>query len=149
MPARSECLAGVDHDREQAGRRPLPRRADPEAADLDRPVERAPALLPAVLDVGPLRGTEGVPEALLPARVGVGRELERVVVIDLLEAVREELDHDRPRLLAAAQRYGHRHAAEAGQRKKFRTRSKNPSSSERYVSSVTELSNSSSSSRWR
>ena len=52
MRAGAERTAGVDHDRERLGRRLLPRRPDPERADPDRVVELAPAVLPAVVDLG-------------------------------------------------------------------------------------------------
>ena len=44
----SEREPGVDHDRHETGRGPLPRRPDPERADLDRAVEAHPLALPAV-----------------------------------------------------------------------------------------------------
>ena len=72
----AERAAGVDHDRDRAGVGLLPGRADPERADAHRPVECAPAVLPALLDVGRARAAEGRPEPLLPARVRVGDQLD-------------------------------------------------------------------------
>ena len=91
--AGAERAAGVDHDRERvAGRRP-PTAARPRAADADRPVERAPPVLPARLDVGGARAAEERPDALLAGGVRVGGELDAVRPVDLLEALGEELEH--------------------------------------------------------
>ena len=49
--AGAERLPGIDDERHRVPRRKLPRRADPERADLHGPVELAPALLPAGLDL--------------------------------------------------------------------------------------------------
>ena len=67
--AGAERAARVDDDRERVGGRRLPRRPDPERADPDRPVELAPAVLPARLDVVGARAAEEVPETLLAACV--------------------------------------------------------------------------------
>ena len=49
-----------------------------------------------------LRRAEEVPDLLLAGRVGVGDELDAtIVVLDLLESLREELDHRRAGFLGA------------------------------------------------
>ena len=126
--ARAEGAAGVDDDRERVGRRRLPRRADPERADPDRPVERAPAVLPARLDVVAAGAAEEVPEALLPARVRVGGELDALRAVDLLEALGEELEHRRAGLLEPLEADLDGHSAQAAQRNALFSFSKKPSS---------------------
>ena len=80
---------------------------------------------------------------LLAAGVGVGGELDRAVVVDLLEAGGEELDHQRARLLGPPERHGHGDAPQLCQRNALFSLSKKPSSW-RYVSSPEWPSNSSS-----
>ena len=92
-------------------------------------MEIAPALLPAGVDgVCPDRA-ERSPETLLPTRVGVGHELDAVREVTLLEAFREELEHQRPRALRTLWRDDRRDAAQRGQRNALFSFSKNPSSS--------------------
>ena len=142
MRTGAERATGVDHDRERPGGRLLPGRPDPEAADLDRPVERLPAVLPAILDVGRLGGAEHVPDALLARRVGVGDQLRRAHVLDLFEPVGEECEHRRARLLDARVADLDGDAAEA-QRNALFSFSKKPSSC-LYVCSSLAASNSAS-----
>jgi hypothetical protein len=104
-----------DHDERVRGRL-LPRRADPEAADAHRPVERAPAVLPAVLDVGAATVAEERPQALLARGVRVGGELDALRLLDLLEALGKELEHGRARLLDAVAADFDRDAAQRAQR---------------------------------
>ena len=59
------------------------------------PVEVAPPLLPAVLDLGRAGAPERLPEPFLAAGVGVGDELDAALAVDLLEAEREQLEHHR------------------------------------------------------
>ena len=126
--AGTERATGVDHDGEQVGRCLVPGRPDPEAAHLDRPVEGPPALLPSVLDIGRLRRAEHVPDALLARCVRVGDELGRTVAVDLLEPVREEREHGRPRLLEAGVADLDGDTAERAQRNALFSLSKKPSS---------------------
>src|SRR5437763_1357050 len=144
--SRPASPAGIDNDRDRPGGPLLPRLADPELADADGPVELTPATLPPLRDVAPARVPEHLPEPLLAAGIGVGHELDAVGALDLLEAVREELDHPRPRLLGPRNRDLDRDAARGRQRNALFSLSKNPSSA-RYVSSVDSRSNSSSSRR--
>ena len=123
----AERAAGVDHDRDRAGVGLLPRRADPERADAHRPVECAPAVLPALLDVGRARAAEGRPEPLLAARVGVGDQLDAAGGLPLLEALGEELEHQRAAVLGLRGADGHGDPAQA-QRNALFSLSKNPSS---------------------
>ena len=74
-----------------------------------------------------LRRTEGSPQPLLPRVVGVRDELEPVGVLDLLEALREELEHQRARRLGALDRNGRGDATER-QRNALFSFWKNPSS---------------------
>ena len=128
VPAGAERAPGIDHDRlDPLGRR-LPGRPDPELPDAHRPVEVAPALLPVGGHVvGPHLAERG-PEPLLARVVGVRDQLEPVGVLDLLEALREELEHQRPRRLGALDRDGRGDAAERAQRKALFSFWKNPSS---------------------
>src|SRR5438105_5591478 len=132
----AERAAGIDHDRLRVSRSGLPRRADPELADPNRPVKIAPAILPARGNVSGRDRAEGSPEALLAAGVGVRRELDAVRKVSLLEPLREELEHDGARDLGAAGRDDRGDAPERPQRKALFSLSKNPSSS-RYCSSST------------
>ncbi len=84
MGAGAEGAAGVDHDRERAGRRQLPGRAHPERADRDGAVKLPPALLPAVLDLGAPRIREDGEHAC--GRLSVGGELDRLGALALLES---------------------------------------------------------------
>ena len=99
MAAGPERPARVDHDGERVGVRLLPRRPDPEAPDPHRPVELPPAVLPVVADLRDRGAAEGLPDPLLAGRVRVRGDLDPAVAVDLLEALREELEHDRARLL--------------------------------------------------
>src|SRR6516165_2205331 len=108
MRAGAERPGRVDDDRQQPGCGLLPGRADPQRTDGDRPVEGTPTLLPACLDVRTTHAAEGVPEALLAGCVGVRSELDIVLVLDLLESFREQLDHRRACLLGAAAGNGDR-----------------------------------------
>src|ERR1041385_791449 len=98
MCAGPERATGVDHDDERIGWGCLPRRPDPEPADANRPMEAAPTVLPAGLDVSTFAGAEEVPEALLAGGVRVRGELDPARPLDLLEPLGEELDHRRARL---------------------------------------------------
>ena len=111
-----------------SGGRRLPRRPDPERAHSDRLMERAPPVLPAGLDVVAARTAEEVPEALLAARVGVGGELDPLRAVDLLEALGEELEHGRARLLEPLRADLDGDSAQAAQRNALFSLSKKPSS---------------------
>ena len=82
----------------------LPGRPHPQRPDPDGPVEGAPALLPASLDLVRTCAAERRPQPLLPARVGVGDELDAVGAVLLLEALGEELEHDRAGALGLGRR---------------------------------------------
>src|SRR5262249_55389321 len=102
--AGTEGAAGIDDDHDPARRRLFPRRPEPDPADLHRPVEGAPALLPAGLDVVRTRARESSPDAL-PARAVRGPDqLERAVALHFLEAAGEQLDERRPRFLGPLER---------------------------------------------
>src|SRR5262249_28950532 len=124
---------GIDDDCHCVVRRRLPRRPDPEPSHANRPVELAPSLLPAGLDVGDLRPARRLP-------VGIRRELELAAVLALLEAVRVPLEPLGARPLRARERDADRHAL---QRNALFSLSKKPSCCA-YVSSVESRSNSSS-----
>ena len=112
----AERAPGIDHDDECVVVRRFPRRPDPEAADAHRPVEGAPPVLPAALDVGGSPAAEERPHALLAGGVGVGGELDAALAVDLLEALGEELEHRRARLLGALVADLDRDAAKRAQR---------------------------------
>jgi hypothetical protein len=97
MGAGAERAAGIDDDRELPSRRGLPRRSDPERADLDGVVELAPAVLPALGDLLDERSRElgDDPRGGLTVR----GELDRCAVIPLLEPFRGELDEPGAELL--------------------------------------------------
>ena len=126
--AGAERAAGVDDDREGIVRRRLPRRSDPERADAHRLVERPPPVLPARLHVRGARAAEEVPETLLAARIGVGGELDPLRAVDLLEALGEQLEHDRARLLEPLRPHLDGDSAQAAQRNALFSLSKKPSS---------------------
>ena len=117
----SEGSAGVDHDRDGAGRRLLPGRADPERADLDAVVELAPAVLPALVDCGDERVRVGREDAL--GGWSVGGELDAAGRLGFLEPVGRKLDESGPELLGLV---GGRGDCGADQLKMFRSFSKNP-----------------------
>ena len=99
MCSGSEGAARFDHDHPDAVGRQLPGRADPERADPNAVVKLAPALLPVLgdlthRDIGEVRA-----HAALARCVGVGGQLDRAVELALLDALREQLEHDRPALL--------------------------------------------------
>ena len=56
--------------------------------------------------------SERLPDPLLAGGIGVGGELQPALPFDLLEALREELDHHRTRLLGPSVGDGHRDAAQ-------------------------------------
>ena len=91
-------------------------------------MEVTPALLPVGRHVVAPHLAEGRPEPLLAGVVGVGHQLEAVGVLDLLEALREQLQHQGPRRLGALERNGRGDAAERAQRKALFSFWKNPSS---------------------
>ncbi len=114
--AGAERAAGVDDDGER-----VVRRLSHGGPIQSRPTRTgrwkvAPAVLPAVLDVGGVAHPEDVPEALLARRVGVGHQLDAAPLLDLLEALGEELDHHRAGLLGAVAADLHRDAPEPAQR---------------------------------
>ena len=74
-----------------------------------------------------------MPETFLAARVGVGDELDPVGEIDLLEALREQLEHLGARLLCALDGDGNRDPPDGVQRNALFSLSKNPSPAS-YVS---------------
>ena len=80
------------------------------------------------LDVGALGRAEEMPDLLLACRVGVGDELDTAVALDLLEPLREQLDHGRARLLGAPFENLHGDAAQVAQRNALFSLSKKPSS---------------------
>src|SRR5436190_10483888 len=90
--AGAEGAAGVDHDRREPTRRPLPRRPDPEAVDDDTVVEGAPGVLPAFAHGLGLHDVE--PGGRL---VGV----DGVRAVQLLDALREDVQEERELGLAA------------------------------------------------
>src|SRR5919198_2550439 len=146
MRARPEGASRVDHDDRRVRGRLLPWLSDPYRPDADRPVEVAPAVLPALGDVLRHRSAaEGLPQPLLAVGIGVGDELDAFRLFDLLEAVGEQLDHSRARELGSSGGDGHRDAPRR-QRNALFSFSKKPSST-RYVSSVDIRSNSSRSRR--
>src|SRR5262245_53962043 len=98
MGSGAERAAGIHDDGEPVCRRPLPRRADPEAPDAHRPVEGAPLVLPAAVDVRAARAGEERPQTLLARGVGVRGELDALRAVDLFEALGKELEHGRPGL---------------------------------------------------
>ena len=95
--AGAERAAGIDHDGELARVGLLPRRPDPEPAGAHRMMERAPAVLPALLH----RRHVGAGERLQQTRHGivldVERHRERAGGLALLEAAGRELERDRTR----------------------------------------------------
>ena len=124
----AERATGVDHHRDRVGIGLLPRRADPDRTDPNRPVEGPPAVLPALLDIGRPGAAERRPEPFLPVIVRVRRQLDAVGTVALLEALREELEHDRAGLLGSGRRDRHGDAPQR-QRNALFSLSKNPSSS--------------------
>jgi len=126
--AGAERAARVDHDGNGSRRRSLPGRADPQLPDPHRPVEVAPAVLPARLHILPLGSAEGPTHAHLAVGVGVRRQLDPAPGLALLEALREELEQLRPRLLGALRRDGDADPAQGAQLNALRSRSKKPSS---------------------
>src|SRR5207237_7430546 len=114
-----------------------PRRPDPERTDPDGTVETAPPILPPGFDVRRRHAAERLPQPLLARGVRIGRELEAIRPVDLLEAFREQLDHRCTRLLRPDGRNRHRDAPEA-QRNALFSFSKNPSSA-RWVAAGSEL----------
>jgi hypothetical protein len=86
MRSRPERAAGIDHHGNEARRRLLPRRADPEPSDGDAVVEGAPRALPAVRYLFGLDDVE--PDRLL---VGVDRE----GAVELLDPLREDVQQER------------------------------------------------------
>src|SRR5207244_8017267 len=127
----------------RVARCPLPGRADPERTDAHRPVEVAPAVLPARFDVGRARAAEGVPEAFLAGGVGVRNELGRTASLDLLESAREQLEHHGAGLLQPLVGDLDADSAQGAQRKALFSFSKKPSSG-LYVSASLACSNRSS-----
>jgi hypothetical protein len=125
---RAEGAAGVDRDRVGASGAPLPRWDDPEAARLDGPVEALPALLPVDRNLARGDRTEDRGHPGLPARVGVGGELELLAPLGLLEALGEQRAHVRPRRLGGLAVDGDRDPPEPAQRNALFSFSKNPSS---------------------
>ena len=97
-------------------------------------MELPPAILPVVLDVGGRGAAERLPDPFLAGGIGVGGELQSALAFDLLEALREELDHHGARLLGPSVGDGHRDAAQERhaspdiQRMAFLSFSKKPSS---------------------
>jgi hypothetical protein len=132
VAAGAERAARVDDDRLRVGRRLFPGRPDPQLSDTHRPVEIAPAFLPAARNVLGGDLAERGPEPLLAGVVGVGDQLEAVRVVELLESLREELEHQRAGLLGAFS--GNRRGDPAqAQRNALFSFWKNPSSAS-YVS---------------
>ena len=127
VAAGPERAARIDHDGERVGVRPLPRRADPEAPDPHGPVELPPAILPVVADLRDRCAAEGLPDPLLSGRVRVRGDLDPAVAVDLLEPLREELEHDGARLLGPRGGDADRDALE-DQRSALLSFSKKPSS---------------------
>ena len=112
--------------RRPRSRRPAasPTAGRPRAARSDRPVELAPAILPARLDLVPTRVREA-PRARARRGVAVGGELELAGTLDLLEALRRELEEPRTQLLG---RSSGRADRGADQRNALFSFSKKPSS---------------------
>ena len=101
--AGAERAARVDHDRERGGRRRLPRRPDPERAHAHRPVELAPAVLPAGLDVGDRRAP-GNAARTRSGGVAVRGELDAAGVSASSNPSGSELENRGPRLLGRSRR---------------------------------------------
>jgi hypothetical protein len=101
MGAGAEGLSRVDDDWDQPFIRLLPRRAHPQLANANRPMELPPSLGPSCLHVARGARTENLPEPLLAARLRIGGEFDPPVERDLLESLREQLDQDGPGLLRA------------------------------------------------
>ena len=97
----AERATRVDDDgaRRIGGR--LPRRADPDSGHLDRPVERAPGVLPAVLDRFDGRARQARAHGLERVAVHEDGELDAVLDVPLLEALRRERDERGAGLLGA------------------------------------------------
>jgi hypothetical protein len=88
----SEGTAGIDHDRDSLIRRLLPGWPNPEAADPDTVVERAPAVLPALGDVVDRQDVEADGRLLRVDSVGA---------VELLDTLREDMEQERELRLAA------------------------------------------------
>src|SRR5207248_9978325 len=97
--ARAEGAARIDRDRRDAGRRLLPRRPDPEAADDDAVVEVAPRVLPPLRDGRRGCALEPLAQGALPSLVGV----DGVALVQLLHPVREQVEQQRELALAAGE----------------------------------------------
>ncbi len=100
MGAGSEGPARVDHDREGVRLRGVPGRPDPERPDPDGVMELAPALLPAVVDLGHFGLGVGCDNP--DRRFAVGCELDGAGGLDLLESLGSELDEPSSKLLRFA-----------------------------------------------
>jgi hypothetical protein len=127
MAAGPEGAGGLDEDRDRVGRRPLPGRADPERADAHGPVELAPALLPARLDLRTRNRSEPLPHPRLARLVGVRGELDVPGPLALLEPLGEELDEDGSRGLRFGSGHDDGDAPQQVQRKTLFSFSKKPS----------------------
>src|SRR5207247_11024560 len=106
----------VDPDRRRLGRRVLPRRPDPETADHDAVVELPPRIFPAFCDFC-TADVEALAQSVLALSVGVDRE----AAVDLLDALREQIEQVCELELAAGD-------DDASQRKALLSLSKKPSS---------------------
>ena len=67
-------------------------------------MELPPAFAPVAVDVDRFRAGEGIVQPPLACGLGVDGELETVGSLDLLEALREELQDERPRLFGPLER---------------------------------------------
>ena len=99
MSAGPERTTGLDDDHLYVVGRPLPRRPDPEPADAYAVVELAPALFPAIRELRSLHIGEDRAQAALTRHVGVRGQLDRATDVPLLDALREQLEHDGPAFL--------------------------------------------------
>jgi hypothetical protein len=88
----AERAARIDHDRDRVGRRLLPRRPDPETTNADAVVKGAPAVLPSLGHVVHRDDVEA-------ERRLVG--IDRVGPVELLDALREDVEQERELGLAA------------------------------------------------
>jgi hypothetical protein len=128
--AGTEGQAWVDHHRDRVRIGLLPRRPEPQPTHPHGPVEALPRLLPTGLDFCGSSWAEDLPEPLFGSWSRVGRQLEVCFVVDLLEPLRKELEHDRPGLLGPGDWHAHGETAElrVAQRNAARSFSKKPPS---------------------
>jgi hypothetical protein len=94
MAAGSERPPRIDDDGDCVPRRVRPGGTHPESSDPHRPVEVAPPLLPPGLDWIASHAAEHMPQPLFARGVRIRSQLDSVLTLELLETLREELEHD-------------------------------------------------------